>query len=559
MKMKKALSLLAAFLLTFVVSGFTAYADPISGNNYGSGDNDTEWNEDWNTASGKCGDTMEWTLDTSDGLLTISGSGNMWDRSSHGNELWISSGIKSTAFSENIRSIGCGSFSGCTELTSVTLPRSIKTIGESAFEGCTSLTDIQLFNTVEVIGDNCFSGCDSLTDVYFKGSRQDWLFLTEGVNTGISSSVSMHYTSSISITSQPENVKVVPGAVVDFSVKATGNGTLKYQWYFRKNGTSKWSLWKKHTTETVSAASNDTWDGMQVYCRIEDSENYISSNVCIITLVDGVKIITQPSNVTVYSGEEASFTVKAQGNALNYQWYYRKSGASTWSVWKSHTTSTTTARANDTWDGMQVYCRVSNSEGAFSDSKPATIRLGTMPRILTHPSDVTVDSGKEVSFTVKAEGSGLKYQWYFKKSGASSWNIWKSHTTATTTARANDTWNGMQVYCKVSDSTGAFSDSQSATIRLGGMPVIMTQPADVTVDSGKEVSFTVKAEGSNLQYQWYFKKSGASGWSVWKSHTSATTTARANDTWDGMQVYCVVTDGIGRTVSSGSATVKLNQ
>ena len=117
----------------------------------------------------------------------------------------------------------------------------------------------------------------------------------------------------------------------------------------------------------------------------------------------------------------------------------------------------------------------------------------------------------------------------------------------------------MQVYCKVSDSTGAFSDSQSATIRLGGMPVIMTQPADVTVDSGKEVSFTVKAEGSNLQYQWYFKKSGASSWSIWKSHTSATTTARANDTWDGMQVYCVVTDGIGRTVSSGSATVKLNQ
>ena len=31
-------------------------------------------------------------------------------------------------------------------------------------------------------------------------------------------------------------------------------------------------------------------------------------------------------------------------------------------------------------------------------------------------------------------GSGLKYQWYYKKSGASDWSVWNNHTTATTSA-----------------------------------------------------------------------------------------------------------------------------
>ena len=127
-------------------------------------------------------------------------------------------------------------------------------------------------------------------------------------------------------------------------------------------------------------------------------------------------------------------------------------------------------------------------------------------------------------------------------------------------ARANDTWDGMQVYCVVSDTaSGSSVSSQPATIKLSGMPKIIVQPSNVTVKAGGLATFAVNAQGSNLKYQWYFMKRGADCWSLWKSHTTASTSARSNDSWDGMQVYCVITDGFGRTVSSNPATIKITQ
>lgn len=84
---------------------------------------------------------------------------------------------------------------------------------------------------------------------------------------------------------------------------------------------------------------------------------------------------------------------------------------------------------------------------------------------------------------------------------------------------------------------------------------IKTQPADVKVSAGSKATFSVKATGRELSYQWYYKKTTDSEWKLWKNHVTASTTATANDTWNGMQVYCVVTDASGKSVSSESATV----
>ena len=44
-----------------------------------------------------------------------------------------------------------GAFSGCTGLTSVTIPNSVTSIGERAFKGCSSLTSVAIPNSVENI------------------------------------------------------------------------------------------------------------------------------------------------------------------------------------------------------------------------------------------------------------------------------------------------------------------------------------------------------------------------------------------------------------------------
>ncbi len=61
--------------------------------------------------------------------------------------------------------IGEGAFSGCTSLTSVTIPEGVINIKASAFFGCTSLTSVTIPNGVKGIGPYVFSGCTSLTSV----------------------------------------------------------------------------------------------------------------------------------------------------------------------------------------------------------------------------------------------------------------------------------------------------------------------------------------------------------------------------------------------------------
>ena len=65
----------------------------------------------------------------------------------------------------NVTSIGYEAFSGCTGLTSVTIPGSVTSIGERAFNGCIGLTSITIGDSVTSIGESAFSGCSSLESI----------------------------------------------------------------------------------------------------------------------------------------------------------------------------------------------------------------------------------------------------------------------------------------------------------------------------------------------------------------------------------------------------------
>ena len=62
--------------------------------------------------------------------------------------------------------IGNRAFSGCSGLTSVTLPAGITEIGECAFYGCSGLTSLTLPAGLTQIDDYAFSECSGLTSMY---------------------------------------------------------------------------------------------------------------------------------------------------------------------------------------------------------------------------------------------------------------------------------------------------------------------------------------------------------------------------------------------------------
>ena len=120
--------------------------------------------------SGTCGaegdgSNLTWTLD-SDGTLTISGSGDMYDYGFLSAPWYGSrSRVKSAVIAEGVTSIGRYAFDGCTSLTSVTIPDSVTSIGIVAFHDCKSLTSVTIPDSVTSIGNGAFRGCTSLASV----------------------------------------------------------------------------------------------------------------------------------------------------------------------------------------------------------------------------------------------------------------------------------------------------------------------------------------------------------------------------------------------------------
>jgi hypothetical protein len=175
-------------------------------------------------------------------------------------------------------------------------------------------------------------------------------------------------------------------------------------------------------------------------------------------------IITQPSSQTGYLAGQATFTVIATGNGLNYQWQAGAVGSGIYTNLSnggqfSGATAASLTISNLTVDnGLDYVVIVSNTGGSVTSTPPATLTVDTsVPVINTQPASITRLTTETATFTVATTGA-VSYQW---KAGAV----------------------GSGIYTNLSNG-GQFSGVNTATLNVANLQVANQADYVVEVSNG---------------------------------------------------------------------------
>lgn len=155
--------------------------------------------------SGTCGDNLMWSLDTISGVLTISGTGDMYNYDYYGNNFapWYSSRyyIKSVSVGNDVTSIGDSAFTDCYYISNVTIGEAVEVIGAYAFDYCSKLVNISIPAGVTSIGWSAFGACPKLSRITVDSDNDYYSSDSYGVLFNKDKTVLLRYPSGNSRTS----------------------------------------------------------------------------------------------------------------------------------------------------------------------------------------------------------------------------------------------------------------------------------------------------------------------------------------------------------------------
>jgi hypothetical protein len=408
---------------------------------------------------------------------------------------------------------------------------------------------------------------------------------------------------SITIQKQPVSKTVNQGESTFFEVIAISVGNpstaVKYQWqehdgktwiYIFDSGKNNGQITPYLGTElaTLQIISIPySMNGKKYRCMVSDMNQSVYTNEVTLTVEIPPHITKHPVDITVNSGQDATFSVTADGTNLIYQW--QKAPGNTWANIEGSASTLKISSVNVDLNGCKYRCIVSNvtDKSVTSNQAKLTVKAppSTMPVITTQPKNITVNDGGDATFSLTATGSNLKYQWYVSNNGVTwlptsdsgsgtSTSYSGSNTNTLKISKVAAYMNGYKYCCKVSNSaTGENVTSNEVTLTVTVAiqptpPVIITHPINKTVIAGQNTEFSVVATGNPApEYQWLYYPNGSnSGLNVPNAppysgvYTNKLSITNVAIGLNGYKFSCFVSNMAGRAISNDATlTVQIPQ
>lgn len=363
------------------------------------------------------------------------------------------------------------------------------------------------------------------------------------------------------ITTQPAASQgACAGSPISFAVSTAGTN-VTYQWQVSTNGTGgpftdiPGATSSTYTINaTTPAMNNNVYHVLVFSC----SPTGLISGNALLNVYSPVSVTTPVANVGACVGSNAVFSVGADGSNNTYQWQVSTSGAGGPFTDIPGETSPTLTLSNIT-SGMNnnVYQVVmSNSCTAAPVISGGVLTVTNAAVITSQPVSATYCAGLDATFTAAASGSS--YQWQVSNNGnAGPFTDIPGATAATLTLTNVTAGMDGNVYQLVIGSCGSSSiTSNQATLTVNAPASFSTQPANVTVCSGSNATFTAAATGTNpISYQWQVSVGGGAFTDIAGATSATLTLPNVTDPMGTNQYQVIIGNTCTGSVTSAAAVL----
>lgn len=175
------------------------------------------------------------------------------------------------------------------------------------------------------------------------------------------------------------------------------------------------------------------------------------------------------------------------------------------------------------------------------------------PVILNQPVSADAIEGEQASFAIEAVGADPTYQWYYRTTAGSEWQMVTDEEGTKTeyTVISSREMDGWQYRCLIKDMIGeTYSDAIPLYVSYNS-PVITRQPGLLRGKLGTKTLLSVKADGGGLRYQWEYRQADSNEWRPAEeaSGTNASLIIGFTEDKIGNAYRCVVSNALGTAVS----------
>lgn len=316
------------------------------------------------------------------------------------------------------------------------------------------------------------------------------------------------------ITTQPQSQTVLAGTNAVFTVVATGQDPLTYQWWLNYGGDS--ITWYGITddgtyfsgAQTAQLTISNVGNAFELNYRVTVTDrhgNGITSLPATLTVDYPPSFFQSPQSVSTNVGSSVTFACILGGGEPfpDIRWYHdgvRLTDAGRVSGSSQLTLSVSNAQPADAGN----YFCVASNQYASATSQVAQLIFYYPPTILSHPQNQTVIVGQNAAFSVGADGTQpLRYQLRFNgtdaygMSGTGGTN-WTFNLPGVQPAQAG-------TYSIVVSNDYGFAVSSNAVLAVL-VPVSFTaSPPSQMLAAGSPITLSATATGSlPITYQWFF-------------------------------------------------------